>query len=282
MLSAALGALETIEEWDLIARARRIEEIIREELTPVAEETGIVGEIRGRGGMMALEFVLPGGKEPDADAAKAIAAECLAQGVIILTCGTFGNIVRLLPPLVIGEDLLRDGPSCSSPVGTGCGQPEQRSCRARASRATLSMDRSPCRYSSTAWRTEAICPESSGGAVAARSSTSASSPAGSSCSRSGAVRAASSTRAQVSSTVLTEARSEAPPEARADALPEADGAGAPGSASRSKREQPVRARSRADAAAARAAAERGGREVGTGALLCGSGTAVAVRAPSPY
>jgi 4-aminobutyrate aminotransferase/(S)-3-amino-2-methylpropionate transaminase len=107
--AAALGALQTIEEWDLVARARRIEEIIREELAPVAEETGTVGEIRGRGAMMALEFVRPGGTEPDADAAKAIAAECLAQGVIILTCGTFGNIVRLLPPLVIGEELLRDG-----------------------------------------------------------------------------------------------------------------------------------------------------------------------------
>jgi 4-aminobutyrate aminotransferase/(S)-3-amino-2-methylpropionate transaminase len=107
--AAALGALQTIEEWDLVARARRVEEIIREELAPVAEETGIVGEIRGRGAMMALEFVRPGGTEPDADAAKAIAAECLAQGVIILTCGTFGNIVRLLPPLVIGEELLRDG-----------------------------------------------------------------------------------------------------------------------------------------------------------------------------
>ncbi|MEX5236378.1 4-aminobutyrate--2-oxoglutarate transaminase [Kocuria arenosa] len=107
--AAALGALQTIEEWDLVARARRVEEIIREELTPVAEETGIVGEIRGRGAMMALEFVRPGGTEPDADASRAIAAECLAQGVIILTCGTFGNIVRLLPPLVIGEELLRDG-----------------------------------------------------------------------------------------------------------------------------------------------------------------------------
>ncbi|HST72279.1 4-aminobutyrate--2-oxoglutarate transaminase [Kocuria sp.] len=107
--AAALGALETIEEWDLIARARRVEEIIREELSPLVEETGIIGEIRGRGGMMALEFVQPGGKEPNADAAKAIAAECLEQGVVILTCGTFANIVRLLPPLVIGEDLLRDG-----------------------------------------------------------------------------------------------------------------------------------------------------------------------------
>ena len=107
--AAALGALQTIEEWDLIARARRIEEIIREELAPLVEETGIVGELRGRGAMMALEFVLPGGKEPNADAARAIAAECLTQGVIVLTCGTYGNIVRLLPPLVMSEELLRDG-----------------------------------------------------------------------------------------------------------------------------------------------------------------------------
>lgn len=107
--AAALGALQTIDAWDLIVRARRIEEIIREELAPLIEETGIVGELRGRGAMMALEFVLPGGKEPNADAARAIAAECLTQGVIVLTCGTYGNIVRLLPPLVMSEELLRDG-----------------------------------------------------------------------------------------------------------------------------------------------------------------------------
>ncbi|MDO5368571.1 aminotransferase class III-fold pyridoxal phosphate-dependent enzyme, partial [Kocuria sp.] len=59
--------------------------------------------------MMALEFVEPGSKKPNADAAKQIAAKCLEQGVVILTCGTFGNNVRLLPPLVIDFDLLRDG-----------------------------------------------------------------------------------------------------------------------------------------------------------------------------
>lgn len=68
----------------------------------------MVGELRGRGAMIALEFVKPGTTEPHPDAAKQIAARCLEQGVAILTCGTYGNIVRLLPPLVIDMDLLRD------------------------------------------------------------------------------------------------------------------------------------------------------------------------------
>lgn len=107
--AAALGALETIEEWGLKERALEIEKIIKEELGDLAESAPIVGELRGRGAMMALEFVEPGSKKPNADAAKEIAAKCLEQGVVILTCGTFGNNVRLLPPLVIDFDLLRDG-----------------------------------------------------------------------------------------------------------------------------------------------------------------------------
>ncbi len=86
-----------------------IEKIIKEELGDLAESSPIVGELRGRGAMMALEFVEPGSKKPNADAAKQIAAKCMEQGVVILTCGTFGNNVRLLPPLVIDFDLLRDG-----------------------------------------------------------------------------------------------------------------------------------------------------------------------------
>ena len=58
--------------------------------------------------MLALEFVEPGTLRPNPDAARAVAASCLAEGVLVLTCGTFGNVVRLLPPLVIGEDLLTD------------------------------------------------------------------------------------------------------------------------------------------------------------------------------
>ena len=106
--AAALGALETIEEWGLVERAREIEKVVREELGSVAESSPVVGDLRGRGAMIALEFVKPGTTDPNPDAAKQIAARCLEQGVAILTCGTYGNIVRLLPPLVIDMDLLRD------------------------------------------------------------------------------------------------------------------------------------------------------------------------------
>ena len=107
--ASALAAIETMESQDLAGRARRIEEITVPRLRKVAEETGVIGEVRGRGAMLALELVKPGTKTPDAAAAKEIAAACLAEGVIILTCGTYGNVIRLLPPLVISDDLLSDG-----------------------------------------------------------------------------------------------------------------------------------------------------------------------------
>ena len=65
-----------------------------------------MAEVRGRGAMLALELVRPGTLEPDKAAAQQVAAACAAQGVLVLTCGTWGNVLRLLPPLVIGHDLL--------------------------------------------------------------------------------------------------------------------------------------------------------------------------------
>jgi 4-aminobutyrate aminotransferase/(S)-3-amino-2-methylpropionate transaminase len=64
--------------------------------------------VRGRGAMLAIEFVRPGTDEPAADVAAAVARYCHANGVLVLTCGTYGNVFRLLPPLVIGFDLLDD------------------------------------------------------------------------------------------------------------------------------------------------------------------------------
>ena len=58
--------------------------------------------------MLAIEFVMPGGRDPDPVATAAIAATALAQGVVLLTCGTYGNVIRLLPPLVIPDELLLD------------------------------------------------------------------------------------------------------------------------------------------------------------------------------
>ena len=111
--AAALGAIETMREHDLNGAARRIEELVMPRLQKLAEETGIIGDVRGRGAMLAMEFVQKGSAEtvktPDADVVKKIAADCLAEGVVILTTGTYGNVIRLLPPLVISEELLTDG-----------------------------------------------------------------------------------------------------------------------------------------------------------------------------
>jgi 4-aminobutyrate aminotransferase/(S)-3-amino-2-methylpropionate transaminase len=67
-----------------------------------------VGDVRGRGAMIAMEFVVPGTLDPAPEAAKRVAAYAISQGVLTLTAGTYGNVIRLLPPLVIGDDLLRD------------------------------------------------------------------------------------------------------------------------------------------------------------------------------
>lgn len=107
--AAAVAAIETMTDLKLADRALRIGEIITEVLGPLLGSVATVGELRGRGAMQAIEFVKPGTWEPNPAVAKAVAATCLAQGVLVLTCGTWGNIVRLLPPLVIGEELLRDG-----------------------------------------------------------------------------------------------------------------------------------------------------------------------------
>ena len=106
--AAALAAMDTMASHDLAGRARRIEQLVLPRLQDLAASTGIVGDVRGRGAMLAMEFVSPGTRTPDAEAAKAVAAACLQEGVIVLTCGTYGNVIRLLPPLVIGEELLLD------------------------------------------------------------------------------------------------------------------------------------------------------------------------------
>ncbi|WP_246858601.1 aminotransferase class III-fold pyridoxal phosphate-dependent enzyme [Citricoccus sp. SGAir0253] len=106
---AALAVFEEFEDGTLLARAREIEAIAREVLEPLTRQTAVVAEVRGRGAMLALEFAEPGTLAPRPDLAAAISKACHAQGVLTLTCGTHGNVIRLLPPLVIGAELLRDG-----------------------------------------------------------------------------------------------------------------------------------------------------------------------------
>ena len=107
--AAALGVFEMFKSHDLLARARQIEAVVREKLEPLAQELAVIAEVRGRGAMMAIELVRPGTLQPAPELAKAVAAQCHSRGVLILVCGTFGNVIRLLPPLVIGEELLAEG-----------------------------------------------------------------------------------------------------------------------------------------------------------------------------
>jgi 4-aminobutyrate aminotransferase/(S)-3-amino-2-methylpropionate transaminase len=112
--AAALASIGTMEEYDLAGRARHIESLATTRLRELQAEladagSAVIGDVRGRGAMLAIELVQAGSKEPNPDLTKAVAAACLKEGVIILTCGTYGNVIRLLPPLVITDELLNDG-----------------------------------------------------------------------------------------------------------------------------------------------------------------------------
>ncbi len=106
--AAALGSIQTMIDLDLVTRAGQIGDIMWERLTNIAQKNPAIAQVRGRGALMAIELVKPGTLEPDADLTKRISAACLREGVLILTAGTYGNVIRFLPPLVIGFDLLNE------------------------------------------------------------------------------------------------------------------------------------------------------------------------------
>jgi len=106
--AAALATIRTMREQDLAGAARAIEATMLPRLRALQEGSAVVGDVRGRGAMLAMELVRPGTTEPDAELATRISKACHAQGVITLTAGTFGNVLRFLPPLVIGQGLLTE------------------------------------------------------------------------------------------------------------------------------------------------------------------------------
>jgi 4-aminobutyrate aminotransferase/(S)-3-amino-2-methylpropionate transaminase len=107
--AAALATIETIESEHMVDRAAAIERLMMERLGRLQAEDDRIGDVRGRGAMIAVELVKPGTTEPDAALAKSLAAAAHAAGVIVLTCGTYGNVLRFLPPLAISDELLNEG-----------------------------------------------------------------------------------------------------------------------------------------------------------------------------
>ncbi len=106
--AAAIAVFDEIESKGLLAEAARIESVLKPALLDLQAKYPIIGEVRGIGAMLAIELVKPGTHEPNADAVNAISAFAAQQGVLVLTAGTYGNVLRFLPSLAISDELLRD------------------------------------------------------------------------------------------------------------------------------------------------------------------------------
>jgi 4-aminobutyrate aminotransferase/(S)-3-amino-2-methylpropionate transaminase len=107
--AAALATISTMKSEGLAERATHIGERATKKLLELAAQHPVIGEVRGRGAMIAVEFVQPGTHTPNAAAVKSVIEYCTKRGVVTISCGTYGNVVRLLPPLVITDEQLDDG-----------------------------------------------------------------------------------------------------------------------------------------------------------------------------
>lgn len=107
--AAALGTIETLESQNLVARSREIGERIEARLNTLRARHSIIGDVRGRGAMRGLEFVVPGTTTPNAAACAEVTGRCHRNGVLALAAGTYGSVIRLLPPLVITDEQLDEG-----------------------------------------------------------------------------------------------------------------------------------------------------------------------------
>ncbi len=119
--AAALGAIVTMEQLGLNSRARQIEELLTGRLRSLAATFPAIGDIRGRGAMIAIEIVEPGTTTPDAALAARLSAGCHQAGVLTLTCGTYGNVLRFLPPLVASDALLDEAMDVLAEVASAVG-----------------------------------------------------------------------------------------------------------------------------------------------------------------
>jgi 4-aminobutyrate aminotransferase / (S)-3-amino-2-methylpropionate transaminase / 5-aminovalerate transaminase len=107
--AASLATIATLRDRNLADRARQLGDTMLSALRSLQQDVAIIGDVRGRGAMIAFELIRPGTITPNAAAAKVIVSYCNQHGVIVLSCGTYGNVIRLLPPLIISDEQLKDG-----------------------------------------------------------------------------------------------------------------------------------------------------------------------------
>ena len=106
--AAALAVLKQIEAGGVLEKAVHIESVLKPRLLAMQEKFPVIGEVRGRGAMLAIEFVQPATREPNAAATDAIMKFCHQNGVVVLNAGTYGNVIRFLPSLAISDELLKE------------------------------------------------------------------------------------------------------------------------------------------------------------------------------
>jgi 4-aminobutyrate aminotransferase/(S)-3-amino-2-methylpropionate transaminase len=106
--AAAVAVLEQIEAGGVFERAIHIEGIMKTRLAELQAKFPVIGDIRGRGAMIAIELVEPGTKNPNAAAVTKVVSHCHRNGVLVLNAGTYYNVIRFLPPLAITDEQLQD------------------------------------------------------------------------------------------------------------------------------------------------------------------------------
>jgi len=107
--AAGLAVLDIFEKENMLDKSIALGEKLQDRFEKWRKDFSLIGEIRGLGAMLGLEFVKGENKEPAADEAKQLAAYCLGQGLLILVCGSYGNVVRVLAPFVITDEQLEKG-----------------------------------------------------------------------------------------------------------------------------------------------------------------------------
>jgi len=106
--AAALGSIQWMKDNDACGIAREIEGIMLPRLSSMQENFPQIGDIRGRGAMLAIELIEPGTMNPNASLAGDLNKYCHRNGVVTLTAGTYGNVFRFLPPLTMPRHLLEE------------------------------------------------------------------------------------------------------------------------------------------------------------------------------
>jgi len=108
--AAALAVLEVFEKENLLARSKYLGQRMIESLNKLAEKYSAIGEVRGLGAMVAMELFKDGDcNQPDAELTGKVVASARKKGLIILSCGTYGNVIRLLVPLTVPDNQLQTG-----------------------------------------------------------------------------------------------------------------------------------------------------------------------------